>query len=221
MSNSADQVLDNLSVNNTHNSQEGSVNKSAINNLNGNIKGKVANISNQSIEPINDNSGATNGSRAHLYINRPLGILMLYPSTWTSSMTSLGDPTQLVSFYAPRHNFSDIFPSRLSISVIQFIRNITLADYTTNTLAALNASKQFNILKGGPTTIAGHPAYSIITLSKILPKSHLVLSGMQIWTAVENKIYIVSYSSEQSKFNSDFSNVSKMLRSLRLASIDS
>ena len=161
---------------------------------------------------------ATNVTSSDLlpYVNRMHGILMFIPSNWTLSNSGLPDYTQIAGFYSPLQNLSDSIPARLSISVMNYQQNVSLKDFTNQTLTSLNSTGQFKVISSDPITLAGRPGYQIILSTLPNLGNPLNFGLMQSWTAVGTKIYLLSYSTESSKFATYLPTVEQMLKSLKI-----
>lgn len=161
---------------------------------------------------------ATNVTSSDLlpYVNRMHGILMFIPSNWTLSTSGLPDYTQIAGFYSPLQNVSDSIPARLSISVMNYQQNVSLKDFTNLTLTSLNSTGQFKVISSDPITLAGRPGYQIILSTLPNLGNPLNFGLMQSWTAVGTKIYLLSYSTESSKFATYLPTVEQMLKSLKI-----
>jgi hypothetical protein len=148
------------------------------------------------------------------YENPSWGIFMQYPSNWTASTSGLTDYTDVIAFYSPPQNVSDLFPARLKISVIQYSQDISLPDYKNLTLSILNQSRQFTLINSSDMTVAGYPGYRIVLTNKPFPNDTLILHSMNIATAVGNKIYQVTYDGQELAFNKHLPEVDHMLESM-------
>jgi hypothetical protein len=158
---------------------------------------------------------ATTEPQAFLtYENPSWGIFMQYPSNWTASTSGLTDYTDVIAFYSPPQNVSDLFPARLKISVVQYSQDISLPDYKNFTLSILNQSRQFTLINSSDVTVAGYPGYRIVLTNKPFQNDTLILHSMNIATAVGNKIYQITYDGEEQAFNRYLPEVSLMLESL-------
>jgi len=165
---------------------------------------------------LEQNATNVTSSNLHPYVNRMHGILMFFPSNWTLSTSGLPDYTQIAAFYSPLQNLSDSVPARLSISVMNYQQNVSLKDFTNLTLTSLNRTGQFKVISSDPTTLAGRPGYQIILSTLPNMENPLDFGLMQSWTAVGTKIYLLSYSTESSKFATYLTTVEQMLKSLRI-----
>jgi hypothetical protein len=173
-------------------------------------------ILNQTASLLPDKDNVTSSALLS-YVNGMNGISIFYPSNWTLSTTGLPEYSQVVAFYSPLKNLTDTIPARLAISVLRYEQNISLTDYTNLTLTSLNGSQQLKVLNSGPITLDGKPAYKVTLSAPPSIQNPLPFGLMQIWTAVGNKLYILSYSTEGSKFPAYLPIVEGMIKSLKLA----
>jgi hypothetical protein len=161
---------------------------------------------------------ATTEPQAFLtYENPTYGIFMQYPSNWTASTSGLPDYTDVIAFYSPPQNVSDLFPARLKISVVQYSQDISLPEYKNFTLSTLNQSRQFTLINSSDVTVAGYPGYRIVLTNKPFPNDTLILHSMNIATAIENKIYLITYDGQELAFNKHLPEVGRMLESMMIS----
>jgi hypothetical protein len=160
-------------------------------------------------------SNTTTTSDFLTYENLLLGIKMQYPSNWTVSSSALRDYTDVVAFYSPLQNLSDALPAQLVLSMVRYSQNISLDVYTNLSLSALNQSQQFIVNESNPFTLANNPAHKII-FSAISPTDQGNFNVMQIWTSIGNKLYILSYNAEASKFSKNLPTIEQMLQSVEI-----
>lgn len=156
------------------------------------------------------------------YENRFNGISMLYPKTWQASTSGTFYP-DLIKFYAPLQNITDFLPAQVSIGVSKYENNgITLPQYSNLTLVLLNISqgqKQLNITNSNPTNIAGNPGYRVIYSMAPTTNSTIELRTLEIWTVLNSKVYLISYTADTTKFNKYLPQVNQMLNSLRISQV--
>jgi hypothetical protein len=160
-------------------------------------------------------SNTTTTSDFLTYENLLLGIKMQYPSNWTVSSSALRDYDDVVAFYSPLQNLSDTYPAQLVLSMVRYSQNISLDEYTNLSLFALNQSQQFIVNESNPFTLANNPAHKII-FSAISPTDQGNFTVMQIWTSIGNKLYILSYNAEASKFSKNLPTIEQMLQSVEI-----
>jgi hypothetical protein len=156
---------------------------------------------------------------AFLPYQNPLNdIFMQYPSNWIASTSGLADYTDLVAFYSPLQNLSDLFPARLTIALVNYGQNISLPEYTNLVLTRLNQSEQVDVRSSSEVTIAGYPGHRVVLAVQPFQNSTLIFYQMNTWTTIGNKVYQLRYEGEESTFNQHLPEVSQMLETLRIAS---
>ena len=160
-------------------------------------------------------SNTTTISGFLIYENPHLGIKMQYPSNWTMSASALQSYNDVIAFYSPLQNLSDVLPAQLVLSVIRYSQNISLDEYTNRTISALNQSQNFIVNESNPFTLAKNPAHQII-FSAISPSAPFNFNIMQVWTIIGDKLYILSYNAEASKFSRNLPIIQQMLQSLEI-----
>jgi hypothetical protein len=160
-------------------------------------------------------SNITTTSDFLTYENLLLGIKMQYPSNWTVSSSALRDYNDVVAFYSPLQNLSDALPAQLVLSMVRYSQNISLDEYTNLSLSALNQSQQLIVNESNPFTLANNPAHKII-FSAISPTDQVNFNVMQIWTSIGDKLYILSYNAEASRFSKNLPTIEQMLQSVEI-----
>lgn len=142
------------------------------------------------------------------YENPTLGVKIQYPATWIESQNGLKDFSDVVGFYAPFGNLSDISTGTLIVSIRHYSHNITLDGY--NSLIN-NLLKQPNVraIQSNPFTLAESPAHKVVFLAS--PPGLLKMETMLVWTVKGNNVYIISFNSEPSKYPTYASIVDKMI----------
>jgi hypothetical protein len=153
------------------------------------------------------------------------GIQMQYPPDWTPSTSGIPAYNGVIGFYSPLKNLSDILPAEVTLSVTTYALPIPLVEYTQATLSALE-QQDIKVEQSGSKTIAGKPGYSI-TFSPTSPnkgpyteappqQTSPTFKVIQSWTAIDNKIYLLSFTAESSKFTNYLSTAEKMMNSLKV-----
>jgi len=157
------------------------------------------------------------------------GIYLLFPSSWTPSVAGLSYP-ELIRFYLPLQNLSDILPPQVTISLTRYTNNISLVEFTNLTLSSLESTAtnpssqqpQLTIENSNHSTISGYPAESVIfSLSPPPSSSNITNSArfnvLETWTVVNDRIYLISYNALISKFNAYLPEFNQMISSIRFA----
>jgi eukaryotic-like serine/threonine-protein kinase len=160
-------------------------------------------------------SNTTTKSGFLTYENPSLGIKMQYPSNWTTSGSGLQSYNDVVAFYSPLQNLSDALPAQLLLSVTRYSQNIALDEYTNLTVTALNQSQNFIVNESNPFTLAKNPAHQII-FSAISPSAPFNFNIMQVWTTIGDKLYILSFNAEASKFSKNLPTIQQILHSVEI-----
>lgn len=148
------------------------------------------------------------------YQNPVQGVKMQYPSAWTVPQNGLRDFNDVVGFFAPFGNISDVFPGRLILSIKHYSENITLDGY--NNLVN-NSLKQptVQIKESSPSTLSGNPAYKTVFVASpgIVP---FKIETMLVWMVKGNNVYTISFNSEPEKFPTYVPIVQKMIDSFEV-----
>lgn len=150
-------------------------------------------------------------------------IFMLYPRDWQASTAGIFYP-DLIKFYAPLQNISDILPVQVSIGVSKYAnKGITLSQYTNLSLALLGKSQQQKLLiigNSNPIVIAGNPGYRVEYFMVHSSNNTSVLPTLEIWTVIDSKAYLISYVAETiTKFNKYLPHLDQMINSLRISQV--
>jgi hypothetical protein len=155
------------------------------------------------------------------YDNPTYKLKMQYPADWTVSTNALPTYSGVVAFYSPLQNLQDILPAELSLSITTYLQPISMDEYTQTTLAALD-QQGIQISDSSDFTLAGKPGHRIV-FSPPEPRGQgsqdvpqVSISIMQTWTTIGNKVYLLSYSAEDSKFQKYLPIVEQMLKSVQV-----
>jgi eukaryotic-like serine/threonine-protein kinase len=162
-------------------------------------------------------SSSFSSSSFLLYENPTHGIKMQYPSNWMASTNQLPTYNSIIGFYSPLENLSDVLPAELALSITTYVNNISLDEYSKITRTALE-QQGMEIIESEPTTLAGNPAHKIIFSpgAQVAQSSPIEFKVMQIFTTIENKVYLLSYNAETSKFPLYMDTIQQMLESLKI-----
>ncbi|MEP6576298.1 MAG: PsbP-related protein [Nitrososphaerota archaeon] len=173
-------------------------------------------LSDKTNNELEQNASNITTSSTLKYVNRMYGISISYPSSWTFSTAGLPQYSQVVAFYSPLRNLSDSIPARLSLSIMRYQQNISLDGFTNLTLSSLNGSQQFKNTSSGPVLVSGKPGYQVTLLVTPSMQNPIPFGLMQTWTAIGNKVYFLSYSTETSKFTTYLPTIDNMVKSLQI-----
>ena len=172
-------------------------------------------------QDVSAQPSTTSGSNLITYDNPTHKLKMQYPSDWTVSTNALPTYSGIVAFYSPLQNLQDILPAELSLSITTYIQSVSIDEYTRTTLAALE-QQGIQVSESSAFTLAGKPGHRIV-FSPPEPRGQETLDApqvsiriMQTWTTIDNKVYLLSYSAEDSKFQKYLPTVEQMLMSLQV-----
>jgi hypothetical protein len=149
------------------------------------------------------------------YQNPSQGIKMQYPSSWMVSQNGLRVFSDIVGFYAPFGNLSDVLTGGLILSIRHYSQNITLDGY--NNLIN-NSLKQpsVQIIESNPSTLAGNPAHKTVFLASS-GSGLFKIETMLVWTVKGNNVYTISFNSEAAKYPTYVPIVQKMINTFEIA----
>jgi serine/threonine-protein kinase len=149
------------------------------------------------------------------YQNPAYGIKIQYPSDWTVSHTGLTDYNNIVGFYAPLGNLSDMIPQRLLLSRTHYSQNISLNDYSkliNDTLKEpglqIVESKSI-MLTGG---VLAHRVVFIPPAGSAPFKPEIML----VWTAKGDNTYTLIYNGDAAKYHIFLPTIEKMINSFEI-----
>ena len=172
-------------------------------------------------QDVSAQPSTTSGSNLITYDNPTHKLKMQYPSDWTVSTNALPTYSGIVAFYSPLQNLQDILPAELSLSITTYIQSVSIDEYTRTTLAALE-QQGIQVSESSAFTLAGKPGHRIV-FSPPEPRGQetqdapqISIRIMQTWTTIDNKVYLLSYSAEDSKFQKYLPTVEQMLMSLQV-----
>jgi serine/threonine-protein kinase len=172
-------------------------------------------------QDVSAQPSTTSGSNLITYDNPTHRLKLQYPSDWTVSTNALPTYSGIVAFYSPLQNLQDILPAELSLSITTYIQSVSIDEYTRTTLAALE-QQGIQVSESSAFTLAGKPGHRIV-FSPPEPRGQetqdapqVSIRIMQTWTTIDNKVYLLSYSAEDSKFQKYLPTVEQMLMSLQV-----
>jgi hypothetical protein len=148
------------------------------------------------------------------YENPVYGIKMQYPADWTVSTTGLQSYSGIVGFYSPLQNLTDVLPAQVSLSIMTYSQNVSLDEYTNMTLTELE-QQGLEVNESDAFTLAGNSGHRII-FSPPPQTTPIIFSVMQVWTTIDDRIYLLSYNAEGSEFQNNLPVVEQMLNSLQV-----
>ena len=145
---------------------------------------------------------------------------MLYPSDWSvtevKSTLSPNASTSAVAFFkAPVEGPSDVYQENVIINMKgPSPDDLTLRDYTENSLNTFRNMPNIRLLQSFPNTLAGLPAHMVVYSEN---SEGIDIQKMQIWTIVDNDTaYVVTFGAEQTQFSRYLPVVEQMINSIQI-----
>ena len=169
-------------------------------------------------------TAATAAATTTTYDNQVHGIQLVYPKDWTASTSGIPAYNGIVGFYSPLENLTDILPAEITLSITTYVRPVSLDDYTSATLSALE-QQGIQVEQSSSNTLAGKPGHTITfspsdslagPYTQAPQQSLPTFKIMQSWTAIDNKIYLMSFTAESSKFTNYLATAQKIVDSLQI-----
>jgi hypothetical protein len=157
------------------------------------------------------------------YRNPLLGISIQYPSDWSIRNYEY-NPTvnnTVVGFYSPSQTASELGNiSGVSGNFVPYLdifvfgpKNISLNEIVKERLDTINASSNFIINESKSISLMGNQsAYSIVYTSTTQGE---YFKKMQVYTSFHNKIYLISFTSQDALFSNYSDTVRKMVDSFK------
>ncbi|MEQ8540132.1 MAG: protein kinase [Coleofasciculus sp. D1-CHI-01] len=145
-----------------------------------------------------------------VYENEGLGIQMNYPKTWEQKGT--GDPfSGTVALFVPKGNNSTGFKPELTISVEPLTESMSLADYTTASVAEIiEFLPEAKIFSSESARLAGDKAHRVIYTGKD-EENNVRLKSMQVWVLKKNQAYIVTYTAAEDEYQDGLKPVEEVM----------
>ena len=136
-----------------------------------------------------------------------------YPTTWYKTDESL--PFSFLSFSPPLESLSDVYEERLTITVLEDPTRPELEELASSLAENLSPSiPDFNLIEINDLTISDIPAKKIVYTGT--GQGDIELKMITYVTSFEQKIYVISFSSELSKFSTSLLEAEKILDSFEI-----
>ena len=174
-------------------------------------------------DPVNastQDTSSNENSIFRVFENIAFGLRMLYPSDWSvtevKSTLSPNASTSAVAFFkAPVESPSDLYQENVIINMKgPSPDDLTLRDYTENSLNTFLNMPNIRLLQSFPNTLAGLPAHMVIYSEN---SEGIDIQKMQIWTIVDNDTaYVVTFGAEQTQYWRYLPAVEHMINSIQI-----
>ncbi len=172
------------------------------------------------------------GDKRPRYKNLAFEFLLKYNPSWEVK-EKIG--SAIVAFLAPKQNDLDFFQETVTITVQELLESISLSNYTNAVVEQTKAMKTMKdvdvrIIESSPLTLSGIPAHKLVyTLTQygnppqaveagILPSvdtEGMTVKIMLTWAIRRNKVYLITFVSQEEGYDTYLKDVEGMLQSFR------
>lgn len=171
---------------------------------------------------------AVSNSSSFLTFDNPiLGIKLQYPNDWTVRQYEYNPDANntVAGFYSPSKTASELgnlsghFVPYSDIFIFES-KNMTLDKIIEGKIKRLQNDTHFTILDSKPITLkGGHPAYVIVY--RTVAGGDELFRKIQTYTIYGNKVFLISFTSQDASFSSYLPTVQKMISSFEVGNVKS
>ena len=146
------------------------------------------------------------------YQNSSLGFQVNYPQAW---LTQNRDDffAEGILFLSPLENNADRFQERVSILVENLTEEMSLGEYTKQSVAEIKRLSTPNTSEAQLANLDNNPARQIVYSSE---ENGTSVQRMQTWTIKNNRAYIITYTALPESYENYLPRVEEMMKSLEL-----
>lgn len=148
-----------------------------------------------------------------VYESPVYGIRTQYPDGWEIVIQSTSNSSLSLRFNSPLENDTDIYRGNVILE-INTIDNTALSNFTGASLASyLESYPDFELIELTSTNLANNtiPAYKLVG-----SRTQEGLDFMQIFAIKEDKVYVITYSSETTRYSTYLPIIEKMINSFEV-----
>lgn len=146
------------------------------------------------------------------YQNPNYGITLKYPARWEIKQ----DPIlgEIARFVSPKENPSDPFQESLSITVEPLeTPNMSLEKYTEATVNSISKELTKDIISPISIKLENQEAKQVIYTQK---EGEIKIKTLQIWTIKNNRVYVITFKTEFTKYAEFEKTAKSMIESLKI-----
>jgi hypothetical protein len=176
---------------------------------------------NLDIESIDNDTTTTESSVQSLsndsvlvYESPVYGIRTQYPDGWDIVIQSTSNSSSSLRFDSPPENDTDTYRENVILEINTISNNTALSNFTGAALASyLESYSDFELIELTSTNLANNtiPAYKLVG-----SRTQEGLDFMQIVAMKEEKVYVISYSSEKTRYSTYLPIIEKMINSFEV-----
>jgi hypothetical protein len=177
---------------------------------------------NLDIQSIDDGTTATTDSSVQslskgsllIYESPVSGIRTQYPDGWEILIQRTSNSSISLRFDSPPENDTDIFRENVNLEINTISNNTALSNFTSAALGSyLESYPDLELIELTSTNLANNtiPAYKLVG-----SRTQEGLDFMQIVAMKEDKAYVITYSSEKTKYYTYLPIIEKMIDSFEV-----
>jgi photosystem II reaction center protein PsbP len=177
---------------------------------------------NLDIQSIDNGTTATTESSAQslskgsllIYESPVSGIRTQYPDGWEILIQRTSNSSISLRFDSPPENDTDIFRENVNLEINTISNNTALSNFTSAALGSyLESYPDLELIELTSTNLANNtiPAYKLVG-----SRTQEGLDFMQIVAMKEDKVYVITYSSEKTKYYTYLPIIEKMINSFEV-----
>lgn len=153
----------------------------------------------------------TKATKLSVYENSDQGFKIDYPEAW-SKQNRDDFIASGVAFISPLENDTDSFEEQVSISTENLPPNMSLAQYTAESIAVIKKLSDPGVHEAQSITLAGNEAKQTVFYGQ--ENGHPV-RRMQAWSIKGNRAYVITYTAAPDAYDSYLPVVNKMIKSFK------
>ena len=144
-----------------------------------------------------------------LYENSTQGFQVDYPESWSKQNRDDFFATGVV-FFAPLENDGDQFKERVSVLVENLSGEVSLAEYTDESLAEIKKLSDPNVGEAQAVNLGEDEGREVIYAGE---ENGTPVRRMQAWSVKNNKAYVITYTAKPDSYDIYLPEVKKMIES--------
>ena len=149
-----------------------------------------------------------------VYESPAYGIRTQYPEGWEIQIQSISNSSLSLRFNSPPENDTDTFRENVLFEINTIPNNTALSNYTSAALTSyLESVPDFELNELSSTNLTNYaiPAYKLVG-----SRAQEGLQYMQVIAIKEDKVYAISYSSEETRYSTYLPIIEKIISSFEV-----
>ncbi|BAZ46504.1 TPR repeat-containing serine/threonine protein kinase [Chondrocystis sp. NIES-4102] len=144
-----------------------------------------------------------------LYENSDQGFKINYPEAWEQENRDDFFATGVV-FFSPLENNQDTFKEQVSVSVEVLPRNMSLAEYTNESIALIKKLSDKDVSATQATTLGKYKAQQVVYRGE---ENGNPVKRMQTWSIKNNQAYVITYTAQPESYDNYLPTVEEIIAS--------